>query len=167
MTEPEYPGSLFILIGLPRSGKSTIASRWAHYEVDIHAGEIIERDGPKARWELTRVVVRADDIRLTFGHRFYTPFEQYVHAIKTTMIKTLLLGGNSVLVDGTHTTEKSIVELLRFKPDADYAIINTSPEVCRQRAIDTSQPDLFPVIDRMAKQLSELPPMYEIKEKMK
>ena len=159
--------NLYFLIGAARSGKSTIAKKWANYEVDICNGDVLEREGGKAKWENPRAIVNADTIRLQFGHRFYGPIEEMVHTIKHIMIKTLLESGHDTLVDGTHSTKSSIVKLLEVDRDADYAVITTPAEVCKERAIATVQNDLLPVIDRMVKQLENLPPISEIRQEVK
>ena len=160
-------GRITFLVGICRSGKSTIAKKWANYEVDIHNGEVVNREHQKTKNENPRVIVCADTIRLTFGHRFHAPFEGFIAAIKDTMTRSLLLSGHDVLIDGTHTTKSSIIKLFEIDPDADYAVITTSPEVCRERAVATDQLDLLPVIDRMSEQLSKLPPIEEIRKELK
>ena len=129
--------NLYFTIGLSRSGKSTFAAKWQQEKSDV-----------------PRVVVCADKIRLTLGNRYNSAVEQYVFAIKHTMIKTLLMD-YEVLVDGTHTTKKSIIELLKINIDAWPIFIDTSPEECKKRAIDTKQEDLIPVIDRMYTNIQE------------
>ena len=162
-------GSLFILQGLARSGKSTIAKKWVNFEVDIKDGKLIERKIPGKKTdedELPRVIVCADDIRLTFGFRYNWRFEDYVNAIKNTMIRTLLQK-HDVINDGTSTTKGSIIALLNIDINADYYRMDTSVEECCRRAVATNQDDLIPVIERMGKQLLALPPMDEIREEVK
>ena len=158
---------IFFLIGPARSGKSTIARKWANYEIDIKEAEIKDRNTPKSKNENPRVIVNADSIRLTFGHRFHAPLEEYIHAIKHTMIKALLLSGHNIIIDGTHTTKGSIIKLFEIDPDADYAIVNTPAEICKERAVATHQEDLLPVIDRMVEQMSKLPPIEDIRKEFK
>ena len=160
---------LIILSGLARSGKSTIAKRWVNFEVDIKDGKLIERKIPGKKIdedELPRVIVCADDIRLTFGFRYNWRFEDYVNAIKNTMIRTLLQK-HDVISDGTSTTKGSIIALLNIDIDADYYRMDTSVEVCCDRAVKTGQSDLIPVIERMGRQLAALPPIDEIREEVK
>ena len=154
------------MCGLPRSGKSTIARKWTNYEIDIHRGEVKERNKSKSKEENPRVVVNADAIRLTFGSRFDVRHEDYVVAVKNTMIKALLLTCNDVMVDGTHTKKSSIAKLFEIDQDADYAVVNTPGDVCKARAIATDQSDLLPVIDRMVEQMSKLPPLEEIRKEV-
>lgn len=122
-------GKLYFLMGLPRSGKSSWAQSW-----------IEEKPG--------RVIVCADDIRLACGHRWNSHIESYISSSKELMIKTLLQK-HDVLVDGTHTTENNIRKLLQIDHNAQPIFINTHPEVCKKRAKQTNQEDLYPIIVRM------------------
>jgi predicted kinase len=147
--------NLIFLIGLPCSGKSGIAKDWLNYQCDIDNGNLnLDTDAALEPIE-PRVVVCADDIRLAMGHRWNGHVEPMVHAIKIMMIKTLLREHN-VLVDGTHTTHNSIIELLRIDPNATYYLVDTPAATCKQRAEKTNQKDLFPVIDRMEDQIRKL-----------
>lgn len=147
-------GKLYILIGLPRSSKSTIANRWVTYDINILNNEIFPN--PNAKITCTpRTIVCSDDIRLALhGCRWSTLAEDMVHAIQGVMIRALLKRGH-VLVDGTNTTKSTIRKLLTYYADADFYIVDTPKETCIQRAIKTNQPDLIPVIERMDKQLQE------------
>ena len=132
---------LYFMIGLPRSGKSTKALSWRNPINGINS----------------RVIVCADVIRLSlYEHRFFIGGESMVHAIKYTMIDSLLKSDYDVLVDGTHTTEKSIKELLHIDKNARYLFVDTPVEECKKRAIASEQSDLLPVIDRMESQLEKI-----------
>lgn len=130
--------NLYCCIGLPRSGKSTYCNQW-----------VLEKPG--------RVKVCGDDIRLALtGERFNSHVEPYISAIKSTMIKTLLLGDFEVIVDGTHTTERSIKQILQIDKNAQFIVFDTDLKICKERAKLTNQEDLLPVIDRMASQIEQL-----------
>ena len=159
-------GKLYCMQGFARSGKSTVARRWENFEVDIKDGKLFDRLHGKAPHELPRIIVCADDIRLTFGFRYNWRFEDYVHAIENTMIKTLL-EKRDVLVDETHTTKGSIIAMLNIDIDAEFYRMDTSVAVCCERAVKTGQADLVPVIERHGKQLAALPPIEEIREEVK
>lgn len=156
------PGNLFFLIGAARSGKSTICNKWINYDYNIQDGLLIQYtytarvNKMMANIIRPRVVVCADDIRMSLGHRYNSAMEQFVHAIKITMIKSLLSRGHDVLVDGTHTTEQSIKQLFEIDPSAQYGMVPTSKEECYTRAKVTNQEDLYPVIDRMFDNLRNL-----------
>ena len=163
-------GKLYFMQGFARSGKSTVCKDWEEYLVDIKDNGLIARFSGMIRYkvadELPRVVVCADDIRLSFGFRYNWRLEDHIHAIKNTMIKTLLLK-HDVLVDGTHTTKGSIIALLNIDIEADYYRMDTSVEVCCDRAVKTGQSDLIPVIERMGRQLAALPSINELREEVK
>lgn len=136
-------GKLRFLIGLPRSGKSTWATDWVRKRPDETA--------------FPRVVVCADDIRLAVtGQRFNHCAEPVVAMIKKYMIESLLARGHDVLVDETNTTKSSIRRNFEADIDAQWTLINTPADVCKERAVDTNQPDLIPVINRMECQLKAL-----------
>jgi adenosyl cobinamide kinase/adenosyl cobinamide phosphate guanylyltransferase len=139
-------GKLRFMIGLQRSGKSTWATRWM-------------RDDPRFENGITfpRAVVCADDIRKAVtGHRYNRRAEPVVFMVKDYMIEALLQRGHDVLVDGTHTTVISIRRNFEIDIDAQWTLINTPKEVCIQRALDTNQADLVPVLERTGDQLKYL-----------
>ena len=63
--------------------------------------------------------------------------------------------GYDVLIDGTHTQEKSVKELLRIDKNAIFYLVDTPIEECQKRAIATKQEYLITkgVIERMDIQL--------------
>ena len=143
---------LYFLIGLPRSGKSTLANQWARYFISFMPNGVID----DTSYDSTpRVVVCADDIRYACGHRWNGYVEPYINATKLIMIRSLLRK-HDVLVDGTHTTSKSIMELLTINRHAIPYFVNTKPDICKQRAKESNQDDLLPVIDRMKIQIDQL-----------
>lgn len=158
-------GRLFFLIGIARSGKSTVANRWVNYHCNIRKNELVDRYchfgeyiHPKSDNENPRVVVNADQIRLTLhGKRFWPQAEPMVEAIKLFMIRHFLDSGYDVLVDGTHTTKKSIRKLLEIDHNADFYLVDTPAQVCKDRARACGQEDLVVrgVIDRMDAHLKE------------
>lgn len=147
-------GKLYFLAGLPRSGKSTIAKSWANYEINIGKSGLIY--SCKQHDEQPRVIVCADDIRISLtGHRFNAYAESMVNTIKKLMIRTLLRK-HDVLVDGTHTTKYSIRQILELDDKAIPIFVGTPADVCKSRAVATGQDDLVHVIDRMAANLQDL-----------
>jgi predicted kinase len=140
---------LHFLIGLPRSGKSTIAESWVGDHIDILGNGIgMDKIDTMFRPYVPRVVVDPDQIRLALGHRWNTFVEPYVASVKDTMIRALL-NDHDVLVDETHTTERSMLNLLQIQPGASWYFIDTPSDVCKQRADDTNKSYLKPIIDRM------------------
>jgi len=130
-----YMGSrLIFMVGLPRAGKSTAIRR-------------IREITPNA------VVVSKDSIRLALhGQPFIDEKEPEVHTIWKAMIKALLYSGHRhIILDGCFHNESRRKSVERLFPDAQFQTyyVPTSPDVCRQRAIDCGQDYLLPVIDRM------------------
>lgn len=151
-------GQLYFLIGLPRSGKSSFAQKWVENNINIVRNNCYTENKCSCyskKNKTPRVIVCADDIRLACGHRWNGYIESYINATKLIMIRALLKK-HDVLVDGTHTTTKSIIELLNIDKNAIPYIITTFPDECKIRAKATNQEDLYPIIDRMYTQLEEL-----------
>jgi len=135
------------MIGLARSGKSTISRKWVNHEVYFTIdGQI--KNYPVLTQVEPRVIVNGDSWRLAMGHRYNTYVEPIVAAHVQIAVRALLKTHN-VLVDETNTNEKSILKWLEEDIDAVPVFVNTPAEICKERAIKTGQPDLVPVIDRM------------------
>lgn len=164
---------LYVTLGLPRSGKSTLADRWSKYEISLckYSGDtkFFNQEGnfiPK------RVVVSPDSIRLALGHRFNWHVESFVHATAQVMVKTLLYQDYDVLVDCTNSTQESLIKWMYIKKDIVPVIVNTNVGECINRANKTGQSDLIPVIERMYNQSIEnfgrdYCNIYEVLEKLK
>jgi predicted kinase len=135
-------GKLLVMIGCPRSGKSTFSNEW----VDEYG-----HDGPP------RVIICADDFRLALhGHRYAGAAEKLVFTHVYYATKALLSRGFHVLLDETSTSELSIRSALELDINADYILIDTPKAVCIERAHLTNQSDLVPVIERIHLQLEKL-----------
>lgn len=124
---------LIVLVGLPRSGKST----WAR-----------EQGLP---------IVCPDAVRLAVhGERFLAKAESIVWVLVHIMVEALFLAGNDTLIiDATNVTTKRRREWetkFGHMAEIEFKVFDTSPSVCKRRAIDTNQKDLLDVIDRMAAQ---------------
>lgn len=143
-------GKLAFLIGLPRSGKSSLASQWREGRSQFCSVRRNEDTYPNSR-----VVVEADKIRRAMGHRWNSFVEGHVSATKYTMIRALLYE-HDVLVDGTHSKQGHIRRLFEIDNSAEFYFVDTPPSVCEQRAVASGQHDLIPVIDRIHKQLLDL-----------
>lgn len=119
---------LILMVGLPRSGKST----WAR-----------QQGVP---------IVNPDAIRLALHGKAYEALaEPFVWAIAKIMVRALFLAGARVVVlDATNTTQARRDE---WKSEAwlrYYVYIPTPVAVCIARAIAGDRRDLVPVIERMA-----------------
>lgn len=136
----EFPPNqrVILLVGLPRSGKST----WAREMMEMYGYPIVEPDA----------------IHLALhGKRFDASSCDEVWKTAHLMAKALLLAGHyNIIIDATNTNEKARQRwaraLLDINPKLHFecVVFATSVKKCKERAVKTGQEDLLPVIDRMA-----------------
>lgn len=123
-----------MLVGLPRSGKSTIART--------------------LREEKGYPTVNPDSIRIALhGQFFYKDAEPFVWAIAKTMVRSLFIAGHGIVVlDATNTTK----ERRKYWEDEDweihYYVVTTRKSICIDRAKILNRLDLIPVIEKMYKE---------------
>lgn len=122
---------LICMMGLPRSGKTTIVK------------ELMQKHQAP--------VVRRDDIRLALhNQRYQSKAEPFVKAISDVMIRSLFLSGHPVVICDETNYSRAVRD---FHKSPDWRTlfyeVPTSPEVCKERAVATNQSDLIPVIDAM------------------
>lgn len=121
---------IYLLIGLPRSGKTT----WAKKQ--------------------NLPIVNPDSVRLALhGHRFISIAEPFVWAISYLMARALILAGhNEIVIDATNLTQERRYEWERRFKDAriEYVHISTSKEECIMRAIKENDLEIIPIIKKMA-----------------
>lgn len=122
--------TLYMEMGLPRSGKSTHAR------------------------SLNMPIVCPDAIRLSLhGERFIASAEPMVWAIARYMVRSLFKAGHSaVVLDACNTTAKRRDEWIDDDWVRVLCIHETHSDICGQRACRTGRVDLLPVIARMANQ---------------
>lgn len=122
---------LIMMVGLPRSGKSTTART------------------------LGAPVVDTDSIRKAIGTFPFIPeAEPFVWLIAKYMVKALFYAGHTeVVLDATNLT---VIERAKWK-DNLYTIVyypvTTSKSECIKRVVSTDQQYLIPVIERMAQKI--------------
>lgn len=122
---------LICMMGLPRSGKSTIVRQLR----ERHHAPVVGRD----------------EIRLAMhGQRYAHEAENFVKAVSDVMIRSLFLAGHEVVI--YDETNYSRAARDRHKSDDWNTVfyeVPTTPEICQERALATGQPDLVPVIAEM------------------
>jgi len=96
-------------------------------------------------------VVNADSVRLALhGQRYQALAEPFVFAIREVMVRSLFNAGHDLVVYDETNYSRATRDRMKSKDwDNVYLVVDTSPEVCKERAIATGQPDLLPVIDSM------------------
>lgn len=123
---------LIAMVGLPRSGKSTLATQLRN----LYGYPVVSRDA----------------LRLTMtGQRYVAPLEPMVKAISRYMIEALFrVGHQTVICDETNYSKAAREALQDDMWRVQFYVVPTAKEVCQARAIETNQPDLVPVIEAMA-----------------
>jgi len=119
--------TLHVLIGLPRSGKSTKAK------------------------ELGFPIVETDAIRRTLYKEPFDPAnELLVQGLAKTMIRTLFECHDDVTLDEVNHTSARRSQWLSEHWATHFILIKTSKEECIARALAGGRDYLIPIIDRMA-----------------
>lgn len=133
--------TVYIMVGLPRSGKSTYADKYKGY----------------------KAIVSADQLRyLVYGQRFWGPGEDMMWAIRKIALTMLMEQGIDIVIDETNTTaarRKPIIELARKHGySVEAIVIGTPKKTCIARAIAEGDERIIPVIERMAEQYEPVLP---------
>ena len=136
---------LYMLIGLPRAGKTTWAKRKQ------------KNDGA--------VIVSADAIRyLVYGQRFWGEGEPLMWSIRSIVLKMLMEQGVNIIIDETNTKRERrqpIIEMAKaYRYGVVGVVITTSEKTCIARAEAEGDEAIIPVIKRMAEQHAQEPPAY-------
>ena len=133
---------LALMVGLPRSGKSTYA---------------------RALQEVGWVRIEPDAFRKALhGGAFFSPAEPIVWASAELAVRALLLGGHAVLVDATNTTRRRRSGWIRIARDVgapvEAFVMTTTAEECRRRNLSRRHRVPEEVMDRMARQWEPIAP---------
>lgn len=131
---PGLGGKLLLMVGLPYSGKTTLAR------------------------DLEELAVRicADDVRLALhGQRFYAQAEPHVWAIMETFARALLLGGQNAIVDVTNNTFNRRRPWYRLADETSpvgLCYVDTPYGISRHRAEEAHDREIYLTMDRMFKE---------------
>lgn len=122
---------LIATVGLPRSGKSTMMTKLAK--------------------ELGAPIVCKDSIRLAMhGKRYEGLAEDWIRAFAKTMIRALFLRGHRVVIaDETHYSKAARNHIKDPLWQIQWFPVQTPADICCERAINTDQKDLIPIINEM------------------
>jgi len=122
--------TLHMMVGLPRSGKSTHAKK------------------------MGLPIVNPDSIRIALhGERFIPAAEPMVWAMAKYMVAALFEAGHdAIILDATNTTVNRRDEWIDKRWGRNFIEIDTSKEVCISRAKETSDERIIPIIEKMAEQ---------------
>lgn len=123
--------TLILMVGLPRSGKSTLARKY----VEDH----------------NAAIVNPDAIRLALhGQAFIAEAEPMVWCLAKYMVKhNFLAGHDKVILDATNLTKERRREWRSKHWSLAYYYVDTDIDTCIERAIANNQQELVPVIKRM------------------
>ena len=129
---------LILMVGLPRSGKTTLAR--------------------KMTLELNAPLVNPDSIRLAIhGQRFVASAEPYVWAVAKTMVTALFGAGHDrVIVDATHGTRRRREFWLSDSWRRVFRVVDTPKETCLER--NSGDAAMAGVIERMHQQWEPIAP---------
>lgn len=119
---------LHLMIGLPRSGKSTRARKMGY------------------------PIVEPDAIRKVLGcFPMVNHLETLVWSLALIMVRALFAAGHTdVILDAVNHTEERRKVWQCAEWTIQYHVVDISKELCKERAIATDQAYLVPIIERMA-----------------
>lgn len=121
---------LHMMVGLPRSGKSTKAKTLGH------------------------PIVELDAISFTIQGTHWKPeLRTLIWGLAHTMVESLFFAGHlNVILDGANHTHENRMNWVSDRWSVQYHVIDTDEETCIQRAKNTDKLYLIPVIKQMAAQ---------------
>lgn len=129
---------LIAMVGLPRSGKSTISRELSR--------------------QLGCPIVNRDALRLAIhGQRYAAAAEPMIKTVSLYMIRALFLTGHdTVIYDETNYSRAARDYIKDLSWQTLFYVVPTPPQVCQERAVATNQEDLVKVIEEMANRYEPL-----------
>lgn len=120
--------TLVMMVGLPRSGKTTAAQT------------------------LSSPIVSPDAIRISLhGRRFYAETEAFVWALARVMVASLFRAGHDrVILDACNHTRKRRQEWKSDLWSRSYVVTGTKKETCMATARESGDEEIMPIIAQMA-----------------
>jgi predicted kinase len=130
--------TLILMMGLPRSGKSTLARK------------INKQHGYP--------IVNPDSFRLAIhGQAYHAPAEPLVWYHVEVAIRSLFLAGHDrVILDATNTSKARRAKWQSLNCTVRVCPIKASQGTCIRRAEEGGREDLIPVIQRMGREMEPL-----------
>ena len=121
---------LFIMQGIPGSGKSTIARK-------------LQEESPT-----TRVIVSRDAIRHARGVYWVPEQEKYISQVEYSEIVFALEFGYDVIIDATNLNEKTLQKwkaiAAKYEADIEYVKVDTPLEECLRRNKNADREHVIP-----------------------
>lgn len=120
--------TLIGMVGLPYSGKTTMALEMGH------------------------PIVSPDAIRLALhGYRFIPEAEGMVWSIAKIMVRALFVAGHDIVtLDACNVTEHGRDEWDDDAWQINWVVCDPGRDVCADRAVAAGDTDILPIIERMA-----------------
>jgi predicted kinase len=133
---------IFMTVGLPLSGKSTLRRRVMASNPGI-------------------TLICADQLRFQiYNNRFYSKGENLVWAIREHMLESLMMNANYIFIDETNTTIKRRTKIIKLAKSYNYKVyalcLDTTEEECIIRAKKCDDECIIPVIKNMSAQFEKV-----------
>ncbi len=134
-------GKLYVTIGLPRSGKSTVCNT-------------------KRQGNPQLVVLSGDTFRNALYNGVYNrSAEPFIFATLDIAAKALLMEGYDVIIDETCTDIRTALRYIAIDPDVQFILVDTPKEECIRRALINKQGYLVSVIEWQSRNLESMRPL--------